>query len=359
MKELKVNLKEHSYPIVITEDFSLISKYAQNKNKCVIVADKNVEMLHIAELKEAVNKHFKEVLVYSVEPGEKSKSLDMSHRLYNFFIEHKMCRQDVVMSFGGGVIGDLAGFAAATYMRGIELIHVPTSLLAQVDSSIGGKTAVNLNQTKNIIGAFYQPSLVYSNYKVLKTLPKEEVKNATVEILVHAIIKDVELFRYMEENLDRILNLEPDIMEVLIAWNCDIKKSVIERDEKDLGERAILNFGHTFGHAIESAMDYRYKHGECVALGIMGACYISEQLGLCEDSLTLRIRNILNRIGALNNIQDCDQERVFHFLLHDKKVNCGNINFVLPIQIGEVVKHEMKDISLITDVFEKLKNQKW
>ncbi len=359
MKELKVNLGEHSYPIVITEDFSLISKYARNKNKCVIVADRSVELLHIDELREAVNKHFKEVFVYSVEPGEKSKSLDMTHRLYDFFIRHKMCREDVVLSFGGGVIGDLAGFAAATYMRGIELIHVPTSLLAQVDSSIGGKTGVNLNQTKNIIGAFYQPSLVYSNYKVLKTLPKEEVKNAMVEILVHAIIKDAELFSYMEDNLDRILNLEPDIMEVLIAWNCDIKKSVIERDEKDLGERAILNFGHTFGHAIESAMDYKYKHGECVALGIMGACYISEQLGLCQGDLTIRIRKVLNRIGVFNSMQDCDGERVYYFLLHDKKMNGGNINFVLPIQIGEVVKYEIKDFSLIKNAFEKLKNQKW
>ena len=359
MKELKVNLNEYSYPIVITEDFSLIPKYANNNNRCVIVADRNVEVLHIVELKEAINGYFKEVFVYTVEPGENSKSLDMTKRLYAFFIDHKISRQDVIMSFGGGVIGDLTGFAAATYMRGIQLIHVPSSLLAQVDSSIGGKTAVNLIQTKNIIGSFYQPSLVYSNYKLLKTLPKEEVKNGMVEILVHAIIKDVKLFLYIEENLDKILNLEPNIMEVLIAWNCDIKKSIIERDEKDLGERAILNFGHTFGHAIESAMDYKYKHGECVALGILGACYISEKLGLCRASLTIRIRDILKRIGVLNNIHDCDQERVFNFLLHDKKVNCGRVYFVLPIKIGEVVKHEIKDFLLLMDAFKKLKNQEW
>ena len=359
MKELTVNLKDYSYPIIVIEDFSLFTMYVQNKNKCVIVVDKNVEKLHIDELKEAVSKHFKEVFIYVVEQGERSKSLDMTKRLYTFFIGHKICRQDVVMSFGGGVIGDLTGFVAATYMRGIQLIHVPTSLLAQVDSSIGGKTAVNLLQTKNIIGAFYQPSLVYSNYKLLKTLPTAEVKNGMVEILVHAIIKDAELFHYIEDNLNKILILEPDIMEVLIAWNCDIKKSVIERDEKDLGERAILNFGHTFGHAIESAMDYQYKHGECVALGILGACYISEELGLCNASLTEKIRNILKRMDVLNNIYDCDQKRIYNFLLHDKKVNGGKVYFVLPIEIGEVVKHEIKDFSLVTYAFEILRGQKW
>lgn len=356
MKLLKVNMQERSYPIVITNDFNSINEFYKNRNKCVVVADENVERLHILELKGAIKDYFGEVLVCTVKPGEFSKSLETLKELYYFFLNNSICREDVVMSFGGGVIGDLAGFAAATYMRGIQLIHVPTSLLAQVDSSVGGKTAVNLLKAKNIIGAFYQPSLVFVNYNVLNTLPKSEIKNALVEMLVHAIIKDEKLFYYIEENLEKILELEPDIMEELIYWNCVIKKSVIERDEREQGERAILNFGHTFGHAIESAMEYRYKHGECVALGILGACYISEKLKFCDSSVTERIYNLLKRMKVLINIHDCDKAKVFRFLLHDKKATGGKINFILPVVIGEVVKCEIGDFSLIIDAFEKIQN---
>ena len=345
MKQLNVNLQTCSYPIIITNNFNDICKFTNKINKCVIVTDENLKNLHLNTLKEAIKYYYEDILFYVVEPGEQSKSLEIVKRMYSFFITHNICRKDIVISFGGGVVGDLAGFTAATYMRGIQLIHVPTSLLAQVDSSIGGKTAVNLLKAKNIIGSFYQPMLVYINYEIVKTLPIEEV---------NAIIKDAKLFEYIEVNLEKILNLELSIMAELIVWNCKIKKDIIELDEKDMGERKILNFGHTFGHAIESAMEYKYKHGECVALGILGACLISEMLGLCDCVVKERINCLLNRIGVLREINDCDPKRIYQFILHDKKVEEEKIYFILPVKIGEVIKYKIDDFSIIEEAFQKL-----
>lgn len=299
-------------------------------------------------------KLYLEVLFYVVEAGEQSKSLQAAGQIYEFLIKHAVCRTDVMITLGGGVIGDLGGFAAATFLSGIALIQIPTSLLAQMDSSVGGKTAVNHNKIKNVIGAFHQPVLVYINYSVLKTLPMEELKNGLVEIIVHAIIKDEILFHYIEDNLERILELDEGVMEELIYRNCRIKAEVVQRDEKDLGERENLNFGHTFGHEIESACDYKFRHGECVAIGIIGACYIAERLHFITSHETERIIRLIERLSVLPSIHDCDKEKVLAFIKHDKKAVDDKVKFILPRQIGMVEKYDIDNMQIVQEVLEEL-----
>jgi len=360
MKKINVELEHNSYPIIVTNTFKEINEYVNSKeNKCIIVTDRNVEKLYLEELLSVTRKGFKDVLTYVVEAGENSKSLDIAKDLYTFLIQHTICRNDVIMTLGGGVIGDLGGFVAATFLRGLKWVQVPTTLLAQVDSSIGGKTAVNLLKIKNAIGSFYQPILVYTNYSVLRTLSIDEIRNGLVEIIVHAIIKDADLFKYIEKNVDNILNLDADILEELIIRNCMIKKEIVQRDEKDLGERAVLNFGHTFGHAIESYYDYKYKHGECVALGIIGACYLAEELELIDEAVTKGIEELLLKINMLHQIHDCKKEYILKFLMHDKKFVGEKVYFILPLKLGEVIRREIDDYNLVNSTLDKLTEKKW
>lgn len=360
MKELIVELKERSYSIVIAEDFKNLGNYiGKKRSQCVIIADDNVAKYYLDSLMSVLSEHFVNVYSYIVASGEESKSLEEAIRVYAFLIKHNINRDDVIFTLGGGVIGDLGGFVAATFLRGITYVQVPTSLLAQIDSSIGGKTAVDMNNLKNIIGAFYQPSLVYINPILLKTLPIEEVRNGLVEILVHGIILNESLFEYVDENLEKIYALEQAVIEKLIYWNCMIKKEVVQKDEKDQQERAILNFGHTFGHAIEGAYDYQYRHGECVAIGIIGACYIAERLNLIEKQVTYRIKSLLIRMQVLRQIADCDKEKVLNFLIHDKKNVDNHIYFILPVKVGMVKKYKIEDFEIVRQVLTQLTEEKW
>lgn len=355
MRELHVELKNNSYPIVISDKFDYLKEYiTKNSNRCVIVTDTNIEKLYLEDLRFECEKIFKEVLVFVVEAGENSKSLTVTGKIYDFLMENSITRKDVLISFGGGVVGDLGGFVAATYLRGISFIQVPTSLLAQVDSSVGGKTAVNLQKIKNVVGAFYQPKIVYVNHSVLKSLPIEEIRNGLVEILVHAIIKDEELFDFIETNLAEILNLNANLIEELIYRNCKIKAEVVQKDEKELGERAILNFGHTFGHAIESFYDYKYRHGECVAVGIIGSCYLAEKMQLITAETTNRIKSILERMQVLHKIHNFNSDEIIDNMRHDKKVLDGKINFILPVKIGQVIKCEINDLKDLEEVLDRL-----
>lgn len=355
MRSLIVNIVNKKYPIIITNDFSDFLMYEENlSQKCIVITDSNVKKYHLKTFIDYLTPGYAKVIPFVVNAGEESKCLDKSKEIYQFLLENSIGRNDVIISFGGGVVGDLAGYIAATFMRGLQLIHVPTSLLAQCDSSIGGKTAINFEKAKNVIGAFYQPQLVYINYNVLQTLSIAEIKNGLIEILVHAIIKDADLFKYIEDNLDQIVSLKPSILEELIYWNCQIKSKVIERDEFDKGERAILNFGHTIGHAIESSYDYQYKHGECVALGILAACFISKEMNLIGEDVIERISTLLNRIGILKNIQDCDKEKVYYYLKRDKKVISEKLYFILPLEIGKVLKQEIKDFNLVSTALDQL-----
>lgn len=355
MKMLKMNLKNDDYPIIITNSFHDISKYLSKKFiKVIVISDSNVGKLYYYDVRSSLSKCCKEILYFEICAGESSKSIENTYKLYDFLFCNKVGQDDLIVGLGGGVVGDLVGFVAATYLYGIRLVHVPTSLLAQSDSSIGGKTGVNVMNIKNAVGAFYQPILVYSNYSVLNSLPIADIKNGVVEILVHAIIKDYELFSFIENNMDKILSLESEIMENLILKNCYIKKCVVEIDEKETGERAILNFGHTFGHAFESYYNYEYKHGECVAAGILGACYLAENLEMIDHTSVKRIQNIMVKLGVLRDFRGCEWEQIWDYLRCDKKRVSDKICFILPVAIGKVVKQEIEDISIIRKIFDRI-----
>ena len=232
---------------------------------------------------------------------------------------------------GGGVIGDITGFAAATFLRGIPYIQAPTTLLAQVDSSVGGKTGVDHKKGKNLIGAFYQPKLVLIDINTLQSLPKREFLAGMAEVVKYGVIADEVFFNYLEENLTDILSLKKDKLLHIIKRSCEIKARIVEEDERVAGKRVILNFGHTFGHAIETITGYKkYKHGEAVAIGVVMAAKLAFQMNICDVHVYLRIKRLLNRIGLQTEIQKLDSKEVLKIMQLDKKVSEGRIKFILP-----------------------------
>lgn len=354
MKELSIELGENSYQVIIAKKFHSIVDYVTKRGHAVVITDRNVSQYHLDALVNELETVYDKVYSYIIAPGENSKNYKVLCEIYDFLIQKQINRDDVIFSLGGGVVGDVVGFVAATYMRGISFINVPTSLLAQNDSSIGGKTAINYGNTKNVIGAFYQPKLVYTNTEVLKTLPLNEIKNGLVEIIVHAIIKDEKLFEYIEQNLNEIFELKQEYLEQLCYWNCKIKGSVVQNDELDKGERAILNFGHTFGHAIESTYNYQYSHGQCIALGIIGACFLALSRNLIPTTVLDRIGGLLERLDILQDISDCNVDTVLECMRHDKKSVSGDFYFILPLAIGHVEKYKIEDCQSVENAFHSM-----
>jgi 3-dehydroquinate synthase len=254
-----------------------------------------------------------------------------------------MDRRSAVIALGGGVIGDLAGYAAATYLRGIPLIQVPTTLLAQVDSSVGGKTGVNLREGKNLVGAFYQPSLVVADTQTLESLPPRQLRAGLSEVVKYGMIADSELFGYIESHLDQVLRAEEEPLTFLVTWSCAIKAKVVEQDEREEGLRAILNFGHTVGHAIEAATGYRrLLHGEAVAIGMVVATALSVMRGLCGEEDLHRLRSLLRRIG-LPTTSPIDLESIVKSIVYDKKIKNNMIYFVLTKGVGHVTVAPISD----------------
>jgi 3-dehydroquinate synthase len=248
-----------------------------------------------------------------------------------------------VIALGGGVIGDLAGYAAATYLRGLPLIQVPTTLLAQVDSSVGGKTGVNLREGKNLVGAFYQPSLVVADIQTLKSLPPRQLRAGLSEVVKYGMIADSELFGYIESHLDQVLRGEEEPLAFLVARSCAIKAKVVEQDEREEGLRAILNFGHTVGHAIEAATGYRrLLHGEAVAIGMVVATALSVMRGLCAEDDLQRLRSLLRRIG-LPTISPIELPTILKSISYDKKIKNNMIYFVLTKGVGHVTVAPISD----------------
>lgn len=322
------------YEIKLTDTFSGLGKevaalgYSKDSKLC-IVSDSNVSPLYgeavVAELKKA----FSNVFLYAFPAGEESKNVATVNGVYEFLIQKHFDRHDVLIALGGGVVGDLTGFTAATYLRGIDFIQIPTTLLAQVDSSIGGKTGVDFMQYKNMVGAFYQPKLVYMNLDVLKSLPKEQLISGFGEILKHGLIKNHAYFNWMNQNYDAILNLEYDVIEEMIYVSCDIKRDVVERDPKEKGERALLNFGHTIGHAIEKLSNFELSHGVCVGLGVIGASYISMQLGNISKKELDTIEETLSHFGLKVHASGFDAKEVLAATKLDKKMVGNKVKFVL------------------------------
>jgi 3-dehydroquinate synthase len=304
--------------------------------RAVIVTNPQVNRLYGATAAASLRRIGFRVKTVEVPAGERAKSLRQAARLYRTFLDHRLDRRSAVIALGGGVIGDLAGYGAATYLRGLPLVQVPTTLLAQVDSSIGGKVAVNLPEGKNLVGAFHQPSLVVADIHTLKSLPPREFKAGLAEVVKHGMVGDAELFGYIETHLDSILHAEEDALAFLVARSCEIKARVVEQDEREEGMRAILNFGHTAGHALEATTGYRrLLHGEAVAIGMVVATTLSVMRGLCEEQDLHRLRSLLVRIG-LPTTSSVNLTSLLKAINYDKKVKNQVIHFVLTKGIGHV-----------------------
>lgn len=324
---------ESSYQPLLEELFKF---NIQNKKLC-IVTESTVGPFYAEEIKSLLTPHAKSVIVFQFPAGEKNKNLDVVRNLYEKLILEHFDRNDILLALGGGVTGDLTGYTAATYLRGIDFIQIPTTLLSQVDSSIGGKTGVDFDAYKNMVGAFYQPKLVYMNLSALKTLTDREYLSGMGEIIKHGLIKDKRYYEWLKQNHKAILSKDYDALESMIEVSCLIKREVVEKDPKEKGDRALLNYGHTIGHAIEKTMNFTLLHGECIALGMVASSYLSFQKGyITKEELNDIIQTIsqFNLPAGLNN---ASEEEIMEAVLHDKKMDSGVIKFILINKIGNAV----------------------
>jgi 3-dehydroquinate synthase len=293
--------------------------------------------------------------VASIPDGERAKTLVTVNRLIGAMVKQKLNRQSTLVALGGGVVGDVSAFVASIYMRGIRVVQVPTTLLAQVDSSIGGKTGINHQIAKNLIGTFHQPALVLSDPTLLKSLPDREYRSGLYEALKYGIITDRRLFDDFERETSVLLSRHPEAVERLVASCAAIKARIVMADEKEGDLRRILNFGHTVGHALETAGKYhRIKHGEAVGYGMIAAARISASMGKLQDQQRIQIENAIRRIGRLPYLDGVHAREVLTSLQHDKKVRDGAVHFVLPRAIGEVEVTPDVPLSLVKDVVKEL-----
>lgn len=328
-----------SYEIHLETSFEKLPAFlssldCQNRKMC-IVTDSTVMKLYGAKIEALLKSCCKEVNTFVFPAGESSKTLDTVKKLYEHLIQSRMERTDLLAALGGGVVGDLTGFAAATYLRGIDFIQIPTTLLSQVDSSIGGKTGVDFDAYKNMVGAFHQPRLVYMNISALSTLSEEQFSCGMGEILKHGLIKDAAYYEWTIQNFSEIGERNPDILLELISRSCEIKRRVVEEDPFEKGDRALLNFGHTLGHAIEKLMNFKMLHGQCVALGYVAAAYISWQRGLLEEEEFFEIRDMNVGFGLPISYTGLDTDKIIETTKSDKKMEQGKVKFVLLKGIGK------------------------
>ncbi|HHV95372.1 MAG TPA: 3-dehydroquinate synthase [Clostridiaceae bacterium] len=357
MYTLTVGLGERSYPIYITGDYGNIGTALKKlgvEGKIIVITDNNVDKAQGPAFTEALNNAGFVAEKFVIEAGENSKNLDTISKIYKFLINIKADRKSCLIALGGGVIGDITGFAAATYLRGIDFVQVPTTLLAQADSSVGGKTGVDFEGVKNVIGAFYQPRFVYINVNSLRTLPVREIRAGLAETIKHGIIRDKDFFNYVSENIEKIMNFDEETLKHISRINCSIKANIVEQDEKESGLRAILNFGHTFGHAIESASNFMLLHGECVSIGMVGACKMANYLGMIKEKVTDKVCQVLLKTGLPIKAKGIDIDEVYRNLYHDKKMRKGKLLFILPEDIGKVTQCVVNDENLIKRVLSEI-----
>ncbi len=327
------------YDIVIEQSYDKLAEElkrigATGKKLC-IVTDSNVAPLYCAKVKEALETIASKVTVFEFPAGEESKTLDTIKKIYTHLIEEHFERKDMLVALGGGVTGDMTGYAAATYLRGIDFIQIPTSLLAQVDSSIGGKTGVDFDQYKNMVGAFHMPKLVYMNLSTLNTLPEEQFASGMAEVLKSGLIKDGAYYEWVITNLSEIQEKDSDTLEKLVDGSCNIKRIVVEKDPTEQGERALLNLGHTIGHAIEKLKDFKLLHGECVALGTIAAAHISWKRGLLSTEEFFEIRDMMVGFDLPISLDDLTPEDIIQATKSDKKMEQGTVKFILLNSIGK------------------------
>lgn len=329
------------YDIVYERDFNKLAEELQlfeiNNKKLCIITDSRVRGFYADEVCAALKEHCKNIVVFDFPDGEKSKNLETVKNIYEFLILNKFDRKDMLIALGGGVVGDTTGFVAATYLRGVDFIQIPTSLLAQVDSSIGGKTGVDFNQYKNMVGAFYMPKLVYMNLSTLKTLEDRQYYSGFAEVMKHGLIKDNIFYEWLIEKMYEICERDLDVLEEMIIRSCTIKKLVVEKDPTEKGMRALLNFGHTIGHAIEKSKNFELLHGECVALGSVAAAYISWKRNLLSKEEYYEIRDMFVPFNLPISIEDINPEEILKLTSSDKKVEGDHIKFILLKKVGKAM----------------------
>ena len=355
MKELIVGLGERSYPIFIQQGLlDKIGAELQKKSfakRYGIVADDNVAGLFGERLLASMQKSNIQAEIITFPSGEESKNLATIAELSSTLARMGFDRKDGLIALGGGVTGDITGFLAACYMRGIPFAQVPTTLLAQVDSSVGGKTGVDIPEGKNLVGAFYQPRAVFIDNKVLQYLPQSELLNGLAEVIKYGVIYDRDFFRFLEMSHRNILALDLQVLEDVIARCCKIKAAVVESDEKESDFRRILNFGHTIGHAVEAVSKYRLAHGSAVAMGMVAAAELAVLKGILDRKEKERIVNLLQEFGLPVSIPaEYDRDRIQKYLLSDKKTIGGKVFFVLPTTIGKVIITDDIEMEMLTKV---------
>ena len=366
MAKIKVNLKENPYEIVIESDhlaqLGRIIEQEKWGRDIFLFTDPVVNELYGDE----VRKGFKNrVRVFEVPRGERHKNLKEASRLYDQLIRCGAHRDSLIVALGGGVVGDLAGFVAATFMRGINYIQVPTTLLAQVDAAIGGKTGVNHPRGKNLIGCFFQPKMVYIDIKTLTALPARELRTGLAEVVKYGVIEDADFFKFLETNAHHLntkafeaedtLRAALKLWQTIVAESAKIKARVVEKDEKESHHRMTLNFGHTIGHAIEAQTRYRaFNHGEAVAIGMVAAAMLAHKLEMLEGKEVERLKDLLEKLGLPTEIKGLPARKLIQALSIDKKVRGGKVQFVLPERLGKVVVTDKVPVKAINEVLKEL-----
>lgn len=342
MQKIRVELGERSYEISI--DSGILADLGKSLEKfgfsrqTALVTNPTVCGLYGDRVTESMKNAGFEVSLTVVPDGEEYKNLSSVEGIYSEMLAAKLDRKSAIIALGGGVIGDIAGFAASTYMRGIDFIQVPTTLLSQVDSSVGGKTGVNHPMGKNMIGTFWQPKLVWIDIDTLKSLPPREFLSGLAEVIKYGVIRDEGFFRFLEENRDKVMGLDRDTLAYIVRTSCEIKASVVSQDERESGLRAILNYGHTMGHAIETATGYkRYLHGEAVAIGMYAEARLSRYLDLLDGGQLARIKALIEAYDLPASLpEEIDFRLLLSSMKLDKKTVSGDIAFILPEKIGKV-----------------------
>nr|HID57804.1 3-dehydroquinate synthase [Desulfobacterales bacterium] len=362
LKIVGVNLGQRSYPIYIGSGIlSGFGDYYRRHGlgrKVAVVTDTTVSRLHLEPVEKSLNESGYNVTRVVIPDGEGQKSLKTCEEVCGVLIKAGLERSSSIVALGGGVVGDIAGFVAATFLRGVSYVQVPTSILAQADSSIGGKVAVNHPLGKNMIGAFYQPRFVFIDVDVLRTLPKHQITAGLAEVVKHALIRDEAFFRLLEEDIEAIIDLKAptELLERVIERNCQIKAEVVSRDETEQGLRAILNYGHTIGHALEAVTNYcRYRHGEAVILGMIAAGRIACRKGMLGEDQLKQQNDLLQRIGRPKTPVDISTDSILKRMESDKKVRDGRVRFVLLEKIGKAVVTDEVEEPLVRAAIEEIK----
>lgn len=342
MASVNVQLGSRSYSIEIgTDTLGQLAAWSSELlplSHAVLITDSNVDQPHARAVAAGFTAEGVDVDLLTVDAGEESKSVEMAAQLWDELLDAGTDRKSVVFAIGGGVIGDLAGFVAATFARGLSFVQVPTTLLAMVDSSVGGKVGVNLPQAKNMVGAFWQPRGVWIDTATLATLPDREYCAGLAEVVKYGMILDADFFEYLETHAGEILARQSKALEHIIARSCRLKADVVEQDEREeTGLRAILNYGHTFAHAVEAVTGYgQWLHGEAVSVGMMCAARLAQRLDRIDWSLVVRQQKLLVALGLPVEMPELDEADLLAAMQRDKKVEHGRLRFVLPSRLGEV-----------------------